>query len=322
MLLSDQEIEKRRVGDSEVDAAKEWWEQGDWSTIADRLLIDPYDPHHLSACSYDLSIGEEYVSLRDPDTVRTLGSGEILSVGPGETVLILTREYVCLPNTLMAAIVPKARWIFEGTSVYASKVDPTWYGKLLVGFANHGKGRVPLRYGEPIISCYFLACAEVGTALSKATTPGLGRTQIEVPVQKHVRAEKLLRPDQVSLAELRGVVDRHGVPFDIIEGAILRVKDETITYFEKDIYQNVLEDAVRESTKRAYDQQLEIMRQHQDSTRQLLEMILQQQQNMQQLAERSGGFQRRLFIALVVALFTAILSPPLATLVLQLLPGR
>ncbi|GAI20617.1 unnamed protein product, partial [marine sediment metagenome] len=83
MILSDKDLRDRIIQDpEEVKKAREWWEKGKWDKIGDRIVIEPFETSNLGVCTYDLSVGEEYVSLRDPDHPKPLKEGEHFKIGP------------------------------------------------------------------------------------------------------------------------------------------------------------------------------------------------------------------------------------------------
>jgi len=235
MILSDKDLRERIIQDpQEVKQARDWWEKGEWAKIQDRVLIDPIKTYALGTCSYDLSVGEEYLSLKDPEHARPLKEGEHLKIGPGETVLILTGEYIGLPRNVMAMIVPRARWIWEGTCVYVTRVDPTWYGKLLIGFTNLAKNPVVLSPGEEFCTCYFMEASETNTVLTKDRVPFLGRTKIEPIHFTHVREQRLLPADRVTESDIDKVVDLYGWPWDVARGMFYLNKRLLEDYIDKD----------------------------------------------------------------------------------------
>jgi dCTP deaminase len=255
MILSDKNIQDRLVREDEVAEAMGWWKKGEWNKIGNKILIDPFKKGRLGPCSYDLSVGSEYVSLRDPYKIEKLDEGETFVINPDETVLILTEEYVCLPKNVMAMIVPRARRIFEGSSLNATKIDPTWYGKLLVGFTNLAKFPTTLQRGESFCACYFFETSEVATILTEDKVPSLGRTKIGRIEFTHARPQALLSPEQVTMSHLDGIVKSFGTPWDIVRGAIERSKDEIIRFVESDVAPNIVEETTSSVIKTAYQSQ-------------------------------------------------------------------
>lgn len=256
MILSDRDLKRRIVQIrtlEEFEEAKGWWENADWATIQDRILIYPFNRGNLGSCSYDLSIGAEYIRLRRPDETEQLSEEEVFSVGPGETVLILTQECVSLPNNVMAMIVPRARWIFEGTSICASRIEPTWYGNLIVGFTNLTKSRVLLQSGEAFCTCYFVEASEIEEALTKEKVPHLGRKKIGKLMLAHVRPEIPLSAEKVTRTDLEDLFDKYGTPWDIVQGAFTLTQKELQIYVDREVAPDIVEEATSAAVKRAFD---------------------------------------------------------------------
>lgn len=256
MILSDKDLRNRIIQDpQEIEQAKEWWEKGEWEKVRNRILIDPFKNHAVGTCSYDLSVGEEYRSLRDPRNPKQLKEGEHIRIGPGESVLILTEEYICLPRNLLAMIVPRARWIFEGTSICASRVDPTWYGKLLVGFTNLAKNPVELYRQEAFCTCYFMETSETETVLTKDKVHFLGRTNIGRIDFSHATEQKLLSAEKVTQDDIEKVVDLYGWPWDVVRGMFVLTLKEITEYVEKEVAPAIVEDATSAAIARAFEHQ-------------------------------------------------------------------
>ena len=121
------------------------------------ILIRGIDRQSLvdgsSNTSYDLRIGQEYRDHRDAGK-RTLHEGGTIVLHPGTAVIIETEEFIHLPHTLFALLVPKVSLLQKGISNTMSKVDPGYQGRLLVTLFNLGKQAVTLtRYDRCCALC-------------------------------------------------------------------------------------------------------------------------------------------------------------------------
>ena len=199
MLLSDAEISRFVIRDSqETREAKGWWERGEWERVGERIIIDPFSPSNLNAISYEISVGEEWISLRDPYSVHRLAKDEPITIAPHETILVLSEEYIALPRMVAGLIVPRARKLFEGSTLAATRIDPSWYGKVKVGFTNLSQYTTSLARGEKFCTIVFVRTAQITKCLSQAETPHLGRTTMGKPEYPSLRPARLKSPDQVS----------------------------------------------------------------------------------------------------------------------------
>jgi deoxycytidine triphosphate deaminase len=252
MILSNKEIKNRLIKKEEIKEAREWWTSGEWDKIGKQILIDPLKLENLSVCGYDLSVGEEYISLREPHTPKTLKEEESFTIEPGETVLILTEEFLGFPKNITALVVPRARWIFEGTYLNATRVDPTWYGKLLIGFTNIAKYPITLTRGETFCTCQFIEIQEIEKPLTKKDVYFLGRTKIGKIDFAHARPQELLSPNKVTREDLEKVVKTFGKPWDIVHGSIERIKGEIIQYMERDMVPSLTEEITNVVIREAF----------------------------------------------------------------------
>ena len=256
MMLSDRDIKNRIIQDQkDVIQAKEWWEKAEWDKIGDKIVIDPFNTNAIGPCTYDLSVGEEYRSLREPNDTKKLEEGGSIHIGPGESILVLSEEYICLPKNVVAMIVPRARWMFEGTSICATRIDPTWYGKLLVVFTNSAKNPVELYRHESFCTCCFMEISKVETHLIKDKVHFLGRTKIGRIKFQHALNQKLLIPEKVGKDDIEKVVDLYGWPWDVVRGMFKLTLNEIIDYIEKETAPTIIDEATSASIKKAYESQ-------------------------------------------------------------------
>jgi deoxycytidine triphosphate deaminase len=253
MILSDKNLEEQLITDPSLsETAKKWWEEEQWKQIGRSIVIKPYERNNLSVCSYDLCVGHEYISVRNPREINPLAHRERLNVSAGETVLIITKEYVCLPKNVMAVVVPSARYLFEGTSIAACRIEPTWYGSLTIPFTNFTKSTIWLLEGQPFCTCFFMETNEVSHTLKELGVRNLGREDLQDLTFEHLLPEEILAADQVTLGALDQVVGEYGKPWDIIRGAFSRTKDEIQHYIVEDTAPNITRQATNNAVRHAF----------------------------------------------------------------------
>jgi len=117
----------------------------DWNKVGRSFIIEPYDELNLTPFSYDLSIGNEIFSVRKKDRMRKRLP---YHVEPGETIIVLTKEFIALPPCYSATVWPRFNLVREGIFQSMVKIDPTWYGKLGVAITNFSSRTIKLIEGK------------------------------------------------------------------------------------------------------------------------------------------------------------------------------
>lgn len=115
-----------------------------------RFLIDPFKPLNVTTFSYDLSIGEEIYSIRKRGNSLFFENMKYEDMKekeypfePGETIIVLTEEYIALPPQYSATIWPRFGLVSEGIFQSMVKIDPTWRGQLAVALTNFSPAIYP-----------------------------------------------------------------------------------------------------------------------------------------------------------------------------------
>lgn len=150
----------------------------------DAALIQNIDTDQLSGrtsnASYDLRIGVQYREHRST-CLLTLPDDGSFRLRAREAAIIETEEYVRLPRSMFALIVPKVGLLQMGLSNTMSKVDPGYEGRLLVTLFNLGRKTVTLRRGTAFCSLCVLRVEDGATLYEK---PG---KRIEAQVRRRWR---------------------------------------------------------------------------------------------------------------------------------------
>ncbi len=113
--------------------------------------LDPAGPN----ASYDLRVGSEYKDHRY-EGKWDLGEDDRIKLLPGAAVIIRTKEWVHFPASAFGHVVPKVSLLQNGVSNTSSKVDPGYYGPLLITVFNLGKKTISLARGDPFCALYIL----------------------------------------------------------------------------------------------------------------------------------------------------------------------
>ncbi|QXV63984.1 deoxycytidine triphosphate deaminase [Mucilaginibacter sp. 21P] len=120
-------------------------------------VIKPFDPTRVKNGAYELSLGAE-VFLTDSEkrSVKQLLENEMIEIRPGQFALLLTKEYVKIPNNKIAFISIKAGIKFEGLiNVSGFHVDPGFEGNLLFSVYNAGPSNIRLSNGTAYFPIWF-----------------------------------------------------------------------------------------------------------------------------------------------------------------------
>ncbi|WDZ99692.1 dCTP deaminase domain-containing protein [Mucilaginibacter sp. SJ] len=120
-------------------------------------VINPFDAKRIKNGAYELSLGGE-VFLTDSEkrSVKHLLDNEMIEIRPGQFALLLTKEYVKIPNDKIAFISIKAGIKFEGLiNVSGFHVDPGFEGNLLFSVYNAGPSNIRLSNGTPYFPIWF-----------------------------------------------------------------------------------------------------------------------------------------------------------------------
>lgn len=138
-----------------------------------RIRIDPWDDGMVQPASVDLRLGGSFrvfhnyrataIDLADPPTNLTehvaVDDGQSFVIHPGEFVLGSTKEWVELPDDVVARIEGKSSLGRLGLIVHATAgfVDPGFVGTLTLEITNLTRVPIVLWPGQPIAQLSFMA---------------------------------------------------------------------------------------------------------------------------------------------------------------------
>jgi len=178
-VISDSSLKELVFPKEKYKDAKKWFEKGDWGSINGKILIYPFDIKNSGAFSYDLCVGDEAFALTTRQKI-SIGEERGVIIEPGDVLLVLTQEYIGLPRAFAGSVMPRFSFVREGIIQSMTKIDPTWFGKIVVAITNHSRKPFKLTKGHPfctlIIHRLDKPCSRI---LNSHDTPGLGKESIE-----------------------------------------------------------------------------------------------------------------------------------------------
>jgi deoxycytidine triphosphate deaminase len=240
LILSDGEIKNRLIKPREAADIKERLEGclkiGDREgikkifkeEIRDGILIFPFDETALQAASYDLSVGKKAQSVTFARTYETVG----LRLQPGEAAQIQTSEYIALPSNIAGFIHSKVTKVLDGLSHVSTKVDPGYFGYLVIAVQNNANQLLPIpsldklcaisfiQLKSPAINPYFIHGQHLG---EKGWMAVESRLQ---PVKRHEKGD-------VTLKLMESVFETYGPPFDIVYETFALMQTQAQELFDK-----------------------------------------------------------------------------------------
>jgi deoxycytidine triphosphate deaminase len=122
--------------------------------IPKKILIKPFLVEGLQPASYDIHLGDEYISHLT-GKIGKLDSTKKLVIKPGETVTITSLEFIGLPQDITALITSRTDLVLKGLSQMSTHIDPGFYGKIFQTFTNLSNRNVELEYKAPIAHLTF-----------------------------------------------------------------------------------------------------------------------------------------------------------------------
>ncbi|HLB73822.1 MAG TPA: hypothetical protein VJJ98_07370 [Sedimentisphaerales bacterium] len=185
-------IYKRSAEDEQYTKIESLFQKRDWKSAAEEIpkykepldvearkcfIIEPFDLLNVTPFSYDLSIGNEICSIRKEERIRKRLPYEAT---PGETVIVLTREFIALPPCYSGTVWPRFKLVRGGIFQSMVKIDPTWYGKLGVAMTNLSSRTIPLKEGMAFGTLVLYELSSE-TDLDLRKTEGLPEVKVAIP---------------------------------------------------------------------------------------------------------------------------------------------
>ena len=121
--------------------------------LGKEIVIDPFDDNGLTSIGYDLSVGEFVYSLsRGLLTPNDAGQ---YTIKPGESILVLTKEFLWVSGQLGGTFHSKVSMVSQGYSHISTTLDPHWSGPLLIATSNRSTRKLSLQAGQKFVTIVF-----------------------------------------------------------------------------------------------------------------------------------------------------------------------
>lgn len=231
-IASDEDFKRLLVPQAETSAAREWFAKREWDKIGDKVLMHPRKDSNLRPFTYDLTVGPEAWSARQQYAV--LEEKKPFLILPGDSVAVLTEEFVGLPKTWAATVLPKFGFVLRGVIQNMVKIDPTWCGRLVIVLRNNANSAIPIKRGQAFstLVLYRLEtpCSEENVLRPVAEEVGLrGILEKYLPsIRKELQevgATAAQTPEKIGQEDLDQVAKEWGPPFYHVAGIPKMVED-------------------------------------------------------------------------------------------------
>ncbi|MEE9294370.1 MAG: hypothetical protein V3W34_05305 [Phycisphaerae bacterium] len=264
------------------------------------LGITPFFSSNLGAVSYDLTVGDQVYLLRRGEKLPLSAGGESLKIDPGETALVLTREFIALGPQLAGITMSRARVMNEGIALSSAKIDPTWYGCLVIPITNNSRRHFKLRHGDRFCTLLVFQLenpVEQDKYLTKEKTPHLGQSTFDYE-PTHTIPWEPMRPDTVREEDMDKAV-AFGPPFDVIRGMFELNHRRIVKYMEEQWGPN----AMRLIKHSAWEEEFQQIKEYRQTEVSLLEKQIQILEQQGEAARSDRKNQSRLVFVMILAVF-------------------
>ena len=128
--------------------------------MVDKILISPFEARSLGPTSYDLHIGDRYISLTGSTGLKDIRRGRKLVIEPGESVTLVSREYLGLPPNISGIVFSKVSLLERGLSQISTYIHPGFYGPLRETLTNLSNKQLELDHGSAFCQVVFFEVPE------------------------------------------------------------------------------------------------------------------------------------------------------------------
>ena len=173
----------------EVNGPFTYWSTKDFRDHLSEILPENKNPHlkdieseknRFQGSSLEFSLGNEvFISSKKELKVLEEKKDNLVTIKPGDFALLITKEWVNIPNCCMGFISIKSKHKLSGLiNISGFHVDPGFQGKLKFSVYNAGTGDVILRCGDPTF-ILFLTLIRPGAAPYSKESAHWGQEHIE-----------------------------------------------------------------------------------------------------------------------------------------------
>lgn len=143
-----------------------------------KILISPCVRENFEPASYDISVGSDFLRHSTGEKGKLNKKNPVLKIQPGESVTILSREYVGLPQGIIALVISRTGFLSKGLTQISAHIDPGFHGNLIQNITNLSNKTRKVQYGQPFAHLMFFKVSSPDPR-EIYTGPHLGQTDLE-----------------------------------------------------------------------------------------------------------------------------------------------
>jgi dCTP deaminase len=180
------------------------------------FFLSDFDPDCFDSINYNLRLGDEVYVTTERLPKKLTSFNDTVVIKPGEFGILLTHEYIYVPQDLMGFISLRFRYKQLGlVNVSGFHVDPGFRGKLIFSVYNNGPNNIVLRYKEPIFMIMFEKLKKTVEVPYRGKFASLEHIPVEVVTS--------LSGPAVSVLHLNKKIQSLEVQVRIIEGLMIGI---------------------------------------------------------------------------------------------------
>ena len=120
-----------------------------------KLIIEEFDEKNVKQACYELRAGNTYFDLTADGTKYTINDGEPILFRPHQTIVIITKEKLQLPNDILARFLTKGAFFSIGFTPINTYADPGFYGRMGIVMNNASNNYLKITCGDAIAKAEF-----------------------------------------------------------------------------------------------------------------------------------------------------------------------